>query len=93
MANPTTYDEKGAWSKLLDTIACGILNWRSTLRGMLRLSVPVTGFIAMLHKNDPGNLHYATWIFCLTVGAEAVKSFLDIDSKQPSCDSSGQTGS
>jgi len=70
---------KDPWSVLLDKIAFGILNWKSTLRGWLRLSVPVTGVIAALQSHNPGAHNYAEWLFYIAVGSEAIKSFTDPD--------------
>jgi hypothetical protein len=71
--------EKDPWSLLLDKIAFGLLNWRSTLRGWLRLSVVVTGVITSMQAQYPGAHDYAKWLFVVAAAAEAIKSFTDPD--------------
>lgn len=73
-----TNPQRSPWDVLLDKIAFGILNWRSTLKGVLGIYIAVSGAYTAAQWAGMGG-HNAQWFFSFGLGAKAIISWLSAD--------------
>lgn len=69
---------KGPWSVLLDKIAFGILNWRTTLKGFLAIYNIIFATLTAEQAKAPG-AHYAQWFLTSGLVAQAASAWLSSD--------------